>query len=360
MQDSYWLKQAEELVWSAVGKTAPNPAVAAIIVRNQEIIAQGVHLKAGDLHAEQIALLACADASGATMYVTLEPCNHQGKTPACSKAIYNSGIARVVYGCKDLNPAVAGSGAKFLQSKGIECLNLNSDFCLALYDAFFLWAQNNMASMTLKIAFDQLMNTAADDGSMLKITSAKMNLATANWRAFHDAILTTDRTILHDDPRMNARLNTGVESKKLLILAQKDVFDIRQNIFTTCDEIYIFIPHGLELNAEVASRVTAVHYSGEYAAWQDILEAAAGFGIHRIWAEVGSNTAKHIIDNKIARDIMLLQGVSSYPESRHNLRDLKLPSYSFRNLYDNGEGEKIFYIGDSSFPDFYITKERCV
>ena len=107
-----------------LGRTSPNPSVGAVVVKNGEVIARGYHKKAGTPHAEVHALRAAGEeARGATMYVTLEPCNHTGKTPPCSHAVAAAGIARVVVGMEDPNPLVAGSGMRYLQERGVEVVS---------------------------------------------------------------------------------------------------------------------------------------------------------------------------------------------------------------------------------------------
>ncbi|MFC1867239.1 bifunctional diaminohydroxyphosphoribosylaminopyrimidine deaminase/5-amino-6-(5-phosphoribosylamino)uracil reductase RibD, partial [Thermodesulfobacteriota bacterium] len=116
------MKKALRLAKKGLGRTSPNPAVGAVIVRNGNVIASGYHKKAGHNHAEVEALstLGGGIRAGDTLYVTMEPCNHHGKTPPCTEAIIKSGLKRVVIGMSDPNPAVSGGGAEFLRKRGIE------------------------------------------------------------------------------------------------------------------------------------------------------------------------------------------------------------------------------------------------
>ena len=119
MQDEEYMRMALELAARAKGFTNPNPMVGAVIVKDGRIIGTGYHRKCGELHAERNALADCRergeDATGATLYVTLEPCCHYGKTPPCTEAILEAGISRVVVGCGDANPLVAGKGIAILE-----------------------------------------------------------------------------------------------------------------------------------------------------------------------------------------------------------------------------------------------------
>ena len=115
-----YMQRAIDLAARGAGYTRPNPAVGAVIVRDDEIVGEGFHAQAGGPHAETAALLDAGDrARGATMYVTLEPCNHHGRTPPCTEAILNSGIQEVVYAVKDPNPTVAGGGHARLEAAGV-------------------------------------------------------------------------------------------------------------------------------------------------------------------------------------------------------------------------------------------------
>ncbi len=121
MTDIEIMQLAVELARKGSGWVNPNPMVGAVIVKDNKIIGQGYHQKYGALHAERNAIASCETSpKGATLYVTLEPCCHYGKTPPCTEAIIESGIRRVVIGSSDPNPLVAGKGVKFLRSQGIE------------------------------------------------------------------------------------------------------------------------------------------------------------------------------------------------------------------------------------------------
>lgn len=119
--DISFMKLALREARKGLGRTSPNPCVGAVVVKNGHLIAKGYHRKAGTPHAEVHALMAAGDdARDATLYVTLEPCNHTGRTPPCTHAIVKSGISRVVVGMVDPNPLVAGSGCDFLVTQNIE------------------------------------------------------------------------------------------------------------------------------------------------------------------------------------------------------------------------------------------------
>ena len=137
--EEQFMRRAIELAKQGLGWTSPNPMVGAVIVKDGRVIGEGYHHRCGELHAERNALAACSeDPAGATMYVTLEPCCHTGRTPPCTEAILERGIARVVVGSRDPNPKVAGGGVAVLRSHGID---VTEDFlrteCDALNPVFF-------------------------------------------------------------------------------------------------------------------------------------------------------------------------------------------------------------------------------
>ena len=121
MDDFAYMRQAVALARRGTGWTAPNPLVGAVVVKDGTVIGRGYHARCGDLHAERAALADCTvSPRGATMYVTLEPCCHQGRQPPCTDAILAAGIARVVVGSDDPNPLVAGKGLEILRRAGVD------------------------------------------------------------------------------------------------------------------------------------------------------------------------------------------------------------------------------------------------
>ena len=138
-EDEFYMKRAIELAKKGTGWVNPNPLVGAVIVKDDRIIGEGWHRKYGELHAERDALSRCMeDTSGATIYVTLEPCCHHGKQPPCTEALVQAGISRVVIGSMDPNPLVSGKGVKYLEEHGIKVEGcVCNEECLAMNYVFF-------------------------------------------------------------------------------------------------------------------------------------------------------------------------------------------------------------------------------
>ena len=202
---TYALRLAEQGLYS----TQPNPRVGCVIVKNNQIIGQGAHLKAGEPHAEVYALReAGAEAKDADVYVTLEPCSHHGRTPPCVDALIAAGVKRVVVAMRDPNSLVAGNGIKRLQAHGIEVeTGLLESEVLALNPGFISRMTHNMPYLRTKIATSLDGETALNNGKSQWITGEAARLDVQRWRAQSCAIITGVGTVLTDNPRLNVRLD---------------------------------------------------------------------------------------------------------------------------------------------------------
>ena len=208
MNDELYMKRAICLAKMATGHTSPNPLVGAVVVKNNTIVGEGYHHKAGEAHAEVHALDAAGDnAMGATLYVTLEPCAHYGKTPPCAKRVVESGIARVVIGSTDPNPLVAGKGIQILTEAGIEVTtDICVDECIQLNEHFFTFIKTHKPFVTIKSAMSLDGKIATFTGQSQWITNESSRKDGHVLRATHDAMLVGIGTILADDPLLNCRL----------------------------------------------------------------------------------------------------------------------------------------------------------
>lgn len=188
--------------------TQPNPRVGCVIVKYNQIVGQGAHLKAGEPHAEVFALhQAGADAVGADVYVTLEPCNHHGRTPPCVDALINAGVKRVVVAMQDPNPLVAGNGIKRLQAHGMQVeTGLMESEAFALNPGFISRMTHGLPYVRSKIAASLDGRTALNNGKSLWITGECARQDVQHWRAQSCAIITGIGTVLADNPSMNVRL----------------------------------------------------------------------------------------------------------------------------------------------------------
>lgn len=210
MTHERYMRVALRLAKRQAGQTHPNPNVGAVLVKNNQIIAQGITANGGRPHAETIAISDAGDnAKGATLYVTLEPCSHHAKTPPCVDAIISAGISTVVTACRDKNPQVSGTGITALKNAGITVIeNICEKEALEINRGFFSVFEKNRPYIALKIA------TSLDG----RITSPEDRWLTGEHarnyghllRSQHDAILTGSGTVLADDPLLTCRL-AGLE-----------------------------------------------------------------------------------------------------------------------------------------------------
>lgn len=224
--DRRFMRMAMALAERARGATRPNPVVGAVVVRDGKVLARGYHHRAGAAHGE-IDALAKLDfrAPGATLYVTLEPCNHTGRTGPCAPRVQAAGVRRVVVGCRDGNPRVKGGGVALLRRAGLRvdvgCLEAE---CLAQNRAFFRWARDRRPWVTLKVAatLDGFIAPSRPNGSGAArgkinwITGPPARTVAHELRVGHDAILVGAGTVLADDPQLTARGVRGASADRPL------------------------------------------------------------------------------------------------------------------------------------------------
>ncbi len=194
-----------------LGRTSPNPAVGAVIVKNGQVVSKGFHRKAGSAHAEVEALKALGGkAPGCTMYVTLEPCHHHGRTPPCTHAVLKSGISRVVVGMKDPNPHVSGGGCEFLRKNKVKVtLGVLEAECRLLNEAFIKHVLSRRPFVIAKSAMTLDGWTATATGHSRWITNEKSRRFVHRLRNQVDAIMVGVGTIIADNPRLNTRMGPG-------------------------------------------------------------------------------------------------------------------------------------------------------
>lgn len=211
LKDNDYMKIALQLAEKGCGFTAPNPMVGAVIVKNNKIIGEGWHQKYGEMHAERNALAACTESpAGAVMYVTLEPCCHQGKQPPCVDAIIEAGIKRVVIGSEDPNPLVRGKGIKILKEHGIAVTErVLSEECRQLNEVFFHFIQTKRPFVVMKYAMTMDGKIATRTGASKWITGKTARQHVAWQRHRYTAIMVGVGTVVADDPLLTCRMEGG-------------------------------------------------------------------------------------------------------------------------------------------------------
>ena len=208
MTDQNYMLQAIQLAKQGEGWTNPNPMVGAVIVKNGRIIGKGYHKKCGELHAERNAIASLTEsAEGATIYVTLEPCCHYGKTPPCTEAIIEQKIKRVVIGSRDPNPKVSGKGIKMLQEAGIEVIeDFMREECDRLNPVFFHYITTKTPYVVMKYAMTLDGKIATKTGASKWITGEAARAEVQHMRHRYMGIMAGIGTVLADDPMLNVRV----------------------------------------------------------------------------------------------------------------------------------------------------------
>ena len=305
---------------SHLGLVAPNPAVGALVVQGGVIVGRGATQAGGRPHAETVALAeAGARAQGATLYVTLEPCSHSGKTPPCADAIIAAGIVRVVSALEDPDPRVAGRGHARLRAAGIEvCIGEGAEAAARAHLGHILRVTQGRPMVTLKLA-QTLDGYAAGDthDARLLITGAPANARTHMLRAQHDAIMVGVGTILADDPLMNVRL-PGMEQRKpwRVVLDTHLATPLASRLVATAGDYPTLIFTGPDVPPQQIARFSALGIdNGPGALAPDgridlaaALHELAPCGLTRVFSEGGPRVAASLIAQGLADAVMLCTG----------------------------------------------------
>lgn len=217
--DESAMRRALELAARGLASTHPNPRVGAVLARDNEIVGEGWHERAGEPHAEPIAIRAAGDrARGATAYVTLEPCSHFGRTPPCADVLLAAGVRRVVYAVADPDPRVDGAGAKKLRDAGVKVQSgLLAREAEELNAGFFMRLRRGRPFVRLKSAASLDGRTALANGKSQWITGEEARADVQRWRVQSCAVLTSADTVLADDPRLDVRIDTTRQPLRVVL-----------------------------------------------------------------------------------------------------------------------------------------------
>lgn len=221
---------------------APNPMVGAVVVRDGEIVGSGWHRRPGSEHAEAMALAAAGDlAVGATVYVTLEPCNHHGRTPPCARAILEAGVERVVFAHRDPNPEVTGGGASRLRAAGLRVESgLLAEQAIELNAAFLIGVLHRRPGVTLKWAMSLDGRIATASGDSQWISSPQGRKWALELREEHQAIVVGSGTALADDPRLDRRLGRAEGPIVRVVLDRRLRLSPRARMFGVAGPVVVY------------------------------------------------------------------------------------------------------------------------
>lgn len=268
--EEQWMRRCLELALNGLGCVAPNPMVGAVLLRNGKVIGEGFHREFGGAHAEVEAIRTAGtgvDLSDCTLYVSLEPCCHTGKTPPCTNLIIEKKIPRVVIGCLDPNPLVAGKGMLMLQKAGIEVLSgVLEQECREMNRRYFTFREKKRPYVILKWArsadgYIDRKRSMAEVGNQERITCNESNTTVHRWRTEEQAIMVGTTTALMDNPSLSVRHVKGrnplrvVVDKDLKIPEHYRVFDKTQKTLVFTAAAHISEPNIEFLNIDFSSKV---------------------------------------------------------------------------------------------------------
>jgi len=219
MSDERWMQLALKLAELGLGGVNPNPLVGAVVVNSGEVVGRGAHREFGGPHAEVFALEEAGDrAQGATLYVSLEPCCHYGKTPPCTDRIIAAGIKRVIYAIQDPNPQVSGQGAAQLRAHGIDVEEgLLRDLAIEQNEIFLTFTRRGTPFVELKLAMSLDGRIATKTGDAKWITGEPSRIEGHRLRAKHAAIAVGVQTVIQDDPSLNVRHVEGKDPVPIIL-----------------------------------------------------------------------------------------------------------------------------------------------
>ena len=242
-----YMKRALELAKKGAGHTSPNPMVGCVVVKDGRIVTEGYHERYGEFHAERNALTRCEeDLTGAEMYVTLEPCCHQGNTPPCTDIIIERSIGKVYVGSMDPNPKVAGKGVKILQEHGIEVeTGVLEKECLALNEIFFYYITTGMPYVAMKYAMTLDGKIASCTGDSKWVTGETARHHVHELRKQYSAILAGIGTVLADDPMLNCRIEEGVDPVRVVCDSSLRI-PLSSQLVKTAGDIRVIVAYAKE------------------------------------------------------------------------------------------------------------------
>jgi len=315
MNDARFMQAALSFGRRGMGLTAPNPAVGALVVRGGIVVGRGFTQAGGRPHAEPVALRqAGAAAKGATLYVTLEPCSHFGKSPPCADAIIAAGIMRVVSALEDPNPLVAGQGHAKLRAAGIEVVTgICAEAARQDHLGHILRVTQGRPMVTLKLA--QTADGFAAGGAYdhrLMITGQAANAKVQILRSLHDAIMVGIGTALGDDPLMSVRIAGAHYAPTRVVLDARAQLGLNSRLVQSADDVPVLVLCGPDAPQ---TRVEALQKAGVSVEAVPLLEgrldllaalrALSERGINRVFSEGGPRVASSLIAQGLADEVML-------------------------------------------------------
>jgi len=308
--DLHWMQAALFQAQQGIFSTAPNPRVGCVIVKGGEAVGKGFHVRAGEPHAEAHALReAGAAARGATAYVSLEPCAHQGRTPPCADALIAAGIARVVVACRDPNPLVAGQGIARLQAAGIDVTEgVCEEEAQVLNRGFFRRITTGRPFVTVKLAASLDGKTALANGESQWITSEAARADVHYHRLAADAIIAGTGSIIRDNARLTARYPTELPNQPPLRVIIDSRLRTPRDAAVFDDPSSILIVCGMDARApNYPAHVEWLRLPlvGGRVPLPALLDELGTRGVNNAFVEAGASLAGAFLEQNLADEILL-------------------------------------------------------
>lgn len=307
MTDEEYMRVALDAASYAKGRTSPNPLVGAVVVKDNRIVSVGWHRKAGTEHAEIHALKMAGDlAKGSTIYVTLEPCSHYGRTGPCAKALVEAGISRAVVAMPDPNPLVSGRGIQILKDAGIQVdVGILEEEARKLNEVFLKWIVKKIPFVTLKMAMSLDGKIATCTGESKWITSAESRLKGHEWRDSTDAILVGIGTVLADNPQLTARIGNGGHNPVRIVLDSKGRIPLESKMLHDNEaSVWVAVTENAPSERIEAIKSTGAEIivcgSGDTVNLKSLLEQIGERGITSLLVEGGGQTIYSFLHDGLA------------------------------------------------------------
>ena len=306
--DEAHMARALALAARGLYTTDPNPRVGCVVVRDGRILGEGWHARAGEAHAEVLALRAAGpQARSATVYVTLEPCSHTGRTPPCADALIAAGVARVVCCSVDPNPRVAGGGIERLQSAGIEVsAGVLAAAARDLNVGFFSRFERGRPYIRLKMAMSLDARTAPASGGRAWISGEAARADVQVWRARSGAVLTGAGTVRADDPRLDVRLAYGPWIRQPLRVLLDPMLSCAATAKLFHGEgALVFAAPDAPVRAQHGARVERLPRAAGGLDLRAVIQRLTQLEVNELWVECGPRLAGSFILSKIVDELML-------------------------------------------------------
>ncbi len=341
-EDIFFMKKAITLAEKARGYTYPNPLVGAVLVKEGSIIGEGYHSKYGNPHAEYVAIIAAkSNTKNSTMYVTVEPCVHFGKTPPCVDKIIKAGIKRVVIGMKDPNPRVNGKGIERLRKAGIKVkTGVLEKEILKQNEAYVKFIQKSIPFVVVKIAMSIDGKIALSSGESRWITQEKARVFAHKLRSESQAVLVGINTVLKDDPLLDARLVKGRDPIKVVL----DAFlQIPENArLLNKGKTLIFTKEDTKISKKLRNaEIIKVKALNGFLSLSEILKELGRKKVVQLLVEGGGTVISSFLKERLVDKIIFIINPSIIGNGIDFAKDLKIKDLNKRIRLQNVEMRRI-------------------